>query len=174
MLQHLLKPAEVRIPQPVASGYCRKQTDGWSCGYFTATWAEQYYRESIGEGVRTVPIDLRKMTEQANLLVKTLKAYKAKRDAESGSAATAAPITDTIAVDAEPPPPIATVKPILQDETGYGCSRCRWSDRGCLSCSAAKALRWAKRPDAATTSDSAAGEPAVAAEDKTELASEAV
>ena len=56
----------------------------------------------------------------------------------------------------QPPSEAAKVEPVVLAESptpakaaepsgDYGCTRCRWSKTGCLTCNPEKMLRWAER-----------------------------
>ena len=52
------------------------------------------------------------------------------------------------AVSAAPATPLPLTGPVLAaqpDKTKYGCSKCRYSEAGCLACNASKAMRYANK-----------------------------
>ena len=161
LFQHLLQPgivsaaADASLPvQP-----SRKQTDGWSCGYFVLLWMEQQYRQARGEGQILLPVDWGGRRQYYNSflggLLKYQKAKEAPKTASTGAAAitdsaAAAAITDSAAAaaaaaitDSAAGPPMQPGS--LQDDNQWGCSKCRFSQKGCQMCNPYKMHKAAAR-----------------------------
>ncbi|MCP4242190.1 MAG: hypothetical protein GY772_16670 [bacterium] len=111
------------------------QTDGWSCGFHTVSRLEEAYRQFRGEGWKRVYTQPNQARVSLNRwLANVLQAVQPK--APLGPPPAPPPETD-------PPEPL----PLPGQEQAaapsglWGCSRCRFSKAGCLSCCPEKQLK---------------------------------
>ena len=135
---------------------CRKQTDNWSCGFWVLLWMETEYRQLRGEGLWLLSADWTARRNHWNKFLGKLIKYKADQaqkvmpvPADSLALVPFRAVgTKENALEPREPVPAGS----KQDETGtFGCSRCRYSQKGCLSCSPAKAMRWCQKACAEDT-----------------------
>ena len=157
LLARLVQPAEVQMPvlPLVVATRCYKQADQYSCGYWVLKHAELMYRLYRGEGWRAPSPDIREAREQLNNWLTSLskfilkrqhkeepaelKAQKKQKLAEALAAAAGASSSTS-----EPKAPLPA-NSVQQDDLNHGCSKCRWSLGGCLTCCPAKAAKYAGR-----------------------------
>ena len=116
--------------------------------YFCLTWAEEFYREFRGDGVRR--LHCKSWTARRtdynkwlSMLMKT-KADSLAMAAPKAAAAASSSSSSTALVAELPPPPLpppadeppAQVQPdsVVAWSDSWGCSRCRFSARGCPTC----------------------------------------
>ena len=150
LLKFLLQPGTVVHSVPVQAAPSRKQSDGWSCGFWVLLWMEQEYRKHRGEGERLLQPEWTQKMQTLNGFFSNLKKHKAAQEAKGKVDHSAGKGTSKggqgAATELGPPPlpPPATAPGSHQDEKTWGCSRCRWNQRGCLQCSPAKMLKWAQ------------------------------
>ena len=138
------EPGSLRISR------CRKQADNWSCGFWVLLWMETEYRELRGEGQWLLKADWPARRTQWNKFLAKLIKYQADKQ-PAGEAATKKAVEPVpagslamVPLKKEPVEPVPAGS--KQDETGsWGCSRCRHSQAGCLSCNPAKAMRWSQK-----------------------------
>ena len=143
------EPGSLRI------GRCRKQADGYSCGVWVLLWMEAEYRQLRGEGPMLLQADWPARRTNWNRFIAKLRKHKADKEtaAEAATKKAVEPVpagslalVPVSAEAAEPGPPVPPGS--KQDATGsWGCSRCRHSKAGCLSCNPAKMLRCWEQPD---------------------------
>ncbi len=126
-----------------------RQADGWSCGYQVCHRIEEQYKQFRGESRFRI---YNKPDETRQELNKWVKAVMDTNAREGGAAmgGEAAAIGGESSSNKLPPPPLpppppGPVGPVKAERpTGlYGCSRCRYSERGCASCCTEKMLRMA-------------------------------
>ena len=116
---------------------------------------ETEYRELRGEGQWLLQADWRARRTNWNKFIAKLRKHKADKQtaAEAATKKAVEPVPAgslaLVPVSAEAAEPVEPVQPgSKQDATGsWGCSRCRHSQAGCLSCNPAKMLRYAEKPD---------------------------
>ena len=112
---------------------------------------EQQYRLHRGEGFRLLKADWATHRVRLNSFIGTLRKHKEQTDKAqaktkpsttttgSGKAANAVqPAKPPL-----PPPPVASGSN-QDDKTVYGCSKCRYSQSGCLACNPKKAMKWSQ------------------------------
>ena len=132
------QPALQATEQPVA------QTDGWSCGYHTLSRFEEAYRQLRGEGCLRVYASPDERRQAINKLASAVMAACKK----AGACPAPLPAPESAEVKpAQLPDSSLPPKPALAGiPTGtYGCSRCRQSAAGCLSCNPEKMLKHASK-----------------------------
>ena len=118
------------------------QSDGTSCGFHCINWTEQEYRRIRGEGQYRLPEKFTQKAEDLSKFFKTVMAAKPKpaQPKPAQSAEPAPPLPPPL----QPPPaqaPLPLAGPPASQSGSFGCSRCRWSPAGCLSCNGEKALK---------------------------------
>ena len=134
---------------------CAKQEDVTSCGYFVLNWLEEDFRLFRGEGIRRLPehfvrkaVDLSRWFKRicaANKQVKEAANAKAAQAALAKAASPApAPLADASA-PASAAEPLPLAGPPVSTSEQFGCSRCRHSKLGCLSCNPARMAKWADK-----------------------------
>ena len=156
LLARLVQPAQVHMPglPLVVQTRSYKQTDQYSCGYWALKHAEILYRLYRGEGWRAPSPDIKETREQLNNWLTSLgkfiqkrqhkeelaeqKGLKKQKLAEALAAAAAGASSST----SEPKAPLPD-NTVQQDDLNHGCSKCRYSARGCLTCCPSKAVRYA-------------------------------
>ena len=135
---------------------CAKQSDSVSCGWYVVAFMEELYRQYRGEGRSRLSLTqpaLRAMVDRTNKFIKICLAVShaeqrkavAMANAEANAVAKTSPKALLGSLGLPPtglPPPGPPGEPAACPI--YGCSRCRNSKDGCLSCCPAKHLRWAK------------------------------
>lgn len=153
LLVRLVAPAQVEMPElPLRStdlGF--RQTDAWSCGYWTLRHAETVYRLHRGEGWRLLSSDLHQMRESWNAWLDQLRRYSQKRKVQEEApeekekkqqklavAVAAAGASSSTSLPQAPLP----ANTVQQDDLNHGCSKCRYSLGGCLACCPAKAVKY--------------------------------
>ena len=148
---------------PIAD--CFKQTDLTSCGYFVMNWLEEDFRLFRGEGVRVLPVTFVNRAAALSRWFKRVCAVsKQTKEAAKAKAVQAAlakdpspapaPLADASApASAAEPLPLAG-PPVSVSET-FGCSRCKNSKGGCLSCNPAKMAKWADKKKAEQAAEAA-------------------
>ncbi len=155
LFTRLLQP--VPVNSPAAPGRpqsnCYRQSDGWSCGYWTLRHAEMVYRLHRGEGYRVLSTDLPLMRERWNNWLLSLIRHLGKRQKQEESAdqkaakkqkvteAVAAAVASASSSKSLPEAPLPA-NAVQQDDLNHGCSKCRWSLRGCLACCPTKAAKY--------------------------------
>ncbi len=121
-------PATLGLPETVCH---EQQFDGWSCGYHCLAAADSHYRKWRGEG-------------RSGCLEKPT-ALKEKLNKWLTSVRTALPRPPAAAAPAPLPAPATHAEPLpladLTSADNWGCSRCRYSKRGCQSCNPYKFKR---------------------------------
>jgi len=143
------EPGSLRIDR------CRKQADGWSCGFWVLLWMETEYRQLRGEGLWLLKADWLARRTQWNKFLGKLRKHKAdKGEPAAKPVEPVAPGSLAIVPFSTEQPAEKPVEPVApgskQDATGsWGCSRCRGSPSGCLSCNPAKAMKWSQKAQAA-------------------------
>jgi hypothetical protein len=146
LLAMLIKPAQLMAqPAELQVAASRKQSDGWSCGFWVMLWCEQYYRLARGEAPRLCKATWPERLLAQNNFLQSLMVFKNK-DSLKDQKKTNPPLQPAL-----PPPP--NVQPelahgpgkLLQDQLKFGCPTCRHSLRGCHHCNPHKADRYFER-----------------------------
>ena len=130
-----------------------RQKDGWSCGYHSTLFVVENAKQLAGvfQPVRTI-----------KMLIEQINQFRISLQPASDEPSEPPPLPPPT----KPPAPPAVAKPItakpISHISNFGCSRCRWGERGCLSCNPASATRYyeTKAAKAAAKSAAKAAEPA--------------
>eukprot|EP00972_Heterocapsa_arctica_P080468 11857465-Heterocapsa_arctica.AAC.1 len=80
VMAHLLQPAHLDQPAQLRVASSRRQSDGWSCGFWVMLWCEQFYRLARGEGARLVEADWPEKRKNINSFLQSLMHFKEPRD----------------------------------------------------------------------------------------------
>ena len=122
------------------------QGDGWSCGWQTANRFEEAYRQFRGEGAVRCYWKKGQRRQETNRFSACLKSACWKPPVGVTSTASAASSAPPPAAPPAAEPPLGpSAQPLAASEYQglQGCSRCRFSQSGCLSCNPIKAMRYA-------------------------------
>ena len=132
---------------------CHKQADSVHCGWFVLGWIEELYRLYRGEGVwraNLTGVGMRDCCLKVNKFAKSAVGFKADKGLAAAATETAALAvkSDEIAFAAASAAVAAaaaegakiklTGEPLAVEV--FGCSRCRFSKGGCLSCNPDKMM----------------------------------
>ena len=159
LLTRLVQPAVVNQPGlPLAvQPKSYKQADMYSCGYWVLKHSECLLRMLRQEGWRAPEPDIQATRVQLNNWLTSLLKFpeKQKRQQEHqeetaevkeekkqklAEAIAAAGASSSTSLPMAPLP----ANSVQQDQLKHGCSKRRYSARGCLACSAVKAVKYAE------------------------------
>ena len=139
------------LPQPEAPDTETpvQQTDAWSCGWHTLARFEEAYREFRGEGPKRVYETVQSLLREGSRWIANVRAWqiadaekKAEKNAGKPKPTPATiPIADAVPATELPTPALLESAKSAAPDGVYGCSRCRYSYSGCLSCNPSKMLR---------------------------------
>ena len=161
-----------REPGKVKYANVPRQTDGWSCGFWTLLYAEKELREWVGEeprAVRSVSKDFVCEIAKYNKVLQHMQGYlarmKKKREMEKAAKALKKAHDEKAKAAAEKSKPseealagLPQPGEIVTGSQQAGCSRCSYHRVGCLSCVGWKAARYFRvhHPDEKAADEKAA------------------
>ena len=125
-----------------------KQAGNSECGFFVMCWVEEAVRQLRGEGVHR--LSTRNFSQMAARITKwsqsVMTAYKSsqKTAVKAEKAAAVSSVEDTEISKAVKKEPLQVV---VVDQPVLGCSKCRYSKSGCLSCCPVKAYAYWHKKD---------------------------
>ena len=97
--------------------------------------AEQMIRQLRGEGLRMMDCALSDQRASFNKYLQAVKIYKQQQEGKAAPAVPPPPLPPP----ADPPEQLSVGQPAHLPSGSFGCSKCRWSETGCLQCNPAKA-----------------------------------
>jgi hypothetical protein len=127
-----------------------RQADGWSCGIWTLLYAEQFIRQKLLlQPRRPTPVNL-------DAAIRRMNSWIQKIQAMSPVPASLPPLPPPPGAPPPPNPPSPTDKSVRQskkqtpkmpeiDTQTWGCSRCRWGKKGCITCNPGKAEQYLQK-----------------------------
>ncbi len=163
LLAMLIKPAQLMAqPAELQVAASRKQSDGWSCGFWVMLWCEQYYRLARGEAPKLCQPHWTERRHVHNNFLQSLIEFKHKKlkrglrqtgRGKRDHTATGLRVRDSQRAQMQRAAfeqrywqraevwacpdctmPDCSRRSCSRRYSVFGCARCRYSQRGCLSC----------------------------------------
>lgn len=152
-LEFVCKALEVSTCQLPVRCNIRKQTDGWSCGLWVLVYAEIAIRRLVlRQPRRATPSTVELAISRLNVWCQLMQKLQHARNPPKPSSPNELPPVPPPLSDPPPLPPPAVSPPAGTAPTGpeidrqrWGCSRCRHSSGGCISCNPGKAETYMQR-----------------------------